>query len=329
LNHNRNKNISCYDQFRAYILYSSRYLIPYIQSALIYRRIYRNYSSVIFRILRNRYPIEAIYRKDNSVLLNNRLEAGIITQLADFGCKECEIVDNKVTIYLSLEKDKQIKVELYDAISNGELIDIFFRKIYDFLPVKGKTVIDIGANIGDSCIYFALRGSSKIIAVEPFPRNFEYAKKNIDVNGFTDKIKLHLAGCAANAGHITIDPLYKSNDCSTLIEFNQGITIPLVTLQDILIANNVYKGETVLKMDCEGCEYDTILTSTADTLKSFSYIQLEYHQGYKNLKEKLEKSGFKVSVTRPMLMHLNLDRGKTTVYTGFLYATNNKNKEMS
>jgi hypothetical protein len=58
-------------------------------------------------------------------------------------------------------------------------------------------------------------------------------------------------------------------------------------------------------MDCEGCEYDVIFSSSKETLKRFSHIQIEYHYGYKNLKEKLEKCGFSVKVTRPVINPLN------------------------
>ena len=61
----------------------------------------------------------------------------------------------------------------------------------------------------------------------------------------------------------------------------------------------------------------TILSSTDDILKFFSRIQLEYRQGYMNLKEKLKKRGFKVSVTRLLLIQFNSNRGKTMLYTGF------------
>jgi hypothetical protein len=44
---------------------------------------------------------------------------------------------------------------------------------------------------------------------------------------------------------------------------------------------------------------------------------IEYHYGYKNLKEKIEKSGFKVSVTRPIFQH----RGN--YYYGNIFAERN------
>jgi FkbM family methyltransferase len=320
-NYSRNKNISRSDQFRAFMVYLRRILTSHIRATIVYRRIYRNYIEVILHVLRNEYPIEAIYRNGVSTQLHNRSETSLVTWLAANGIKEYEIANDKVKISsVEFEKNNKIKLELYDAVSNGDLLGIFFHKIYDFLPVDGKTVIDIGANIGDSCIYFALRRASKIIAIEPFPRSYTAAEKNIEVNGLTNKITLQLAGCNGSGGAVNVDPFYESGGRSALIDFKQGRKIPLLTLRNILIQNNVRRGEAVLKMDCEGCEYDTILSSSADTLRFFSHIQVEYHRGYKNLKEKLEKCGFHVSVTRPLLEKSSPSEGQKMVYTGYLYA---------
>ena len=48
---------------------------------------------------------------------------------------------------------------------------------------------------------------------------------------------------------------------------------------------------SILKIDCEGCEYDSILHTPDIALQRFSHIQIEYHLGYRDLKEKLEKYG--------------------------------------
>ena len=66
-----------------------------------------------------------------------------------------------------------------------------------------------------------------------------------------------------------------------------------MTLEDILNKYNAPNGKTVLKMDCEGAEYEIILFATVDTLLRFNHLLIEYHYGYKNLKEKLEECGFK------------------------------------
>jgi hypothetical protein len=75
-----------------------------------------------------------------------------------------------------------------------------------------------------------------------------------------------------------------------------------------------------MKVDCEGCEIDVILSSDKKILKKFSQIEIEYHYGYKDLKYKLENCGFKV-VTSPPLFLRNRQSNKS-MYFGYLYATN-------
>lgn len=71
-----------------------------------------------------------------------------------------------------------MKVLLYGGLINSESVIVFLSNIYKHLPVEGKTFVDIGANIGDSSIYFASRGAEKVISIEPFPKNYELAKKH-------------------------------------------------------------------------------------------------------------------------------------------------------
>jgi hypothetical protein len=87
-----------------------------------------------------------------------------------------------------------------------------------------------------------------------------------------------------------------------------------LTLEDIIKKYFLSTSDIVLKMDCEGCEYDSISTASNEVLRRFEYIQIEYHKGYKSLREKLERCGFEVSVERP------LARGDAKLYLGFVYA---------
>ena len=66
--------------------------------------------------------------------------------------------------------------KFFGAKTNGDIHTVFFNNEYADLDIKDKIVIDVGANIGDSSIYFALRGAKKVIAIEPFPENFDLAK---------------------------------------------------------------------------------------------------------------------------------------------------------
>jgi FkbM family methyltransferase len=270
---------------------------------------------------RKKFPVQAILRNGQHLTLYTNQELNFIAQLQGRGGIEYDIANDIVcmrSLPYNKADNKIMKVKLYGAINNGDIIPIFLNNAYYNLPVKGKIVIDIGANIGDSPIYFALCGAAKVIALEPFPTNYELARKNIESNNLSGKVDLLLAGCAASQGYITIDPNYKSNITSSLVESKHGIKVPLLTLYDILKKYNLLlSNETILKMDCEGCEYEAILSAPEDMLQKFSYIQIEYHNGYIPLKEKLEKSGFKVSFTRPMW---NFRKQ----YMGYIYANQNK-----
>src|SRR5215469_12479041 len=91
---------------------------------------------------------------------------------------------------------------------------------------------------------------------------------------------------------------------------------PLLTLENLLDKNNIRPGEAILKMDCEGCEYDTILSSTDRVLRQFS----QYHYGYKNLKNRLEECGFYVSVIRRPRFQLHPEN-KKKMYVGDIFAS--------
>jgi len=90
----------------------------------------------------------------------------------------------------------------------------------------------------------------------------------------------------------------------------------LFSLADIV--SETQEQSLILKIDCEGCENDVILSSSKETLQHFTHMQIEYHYGYQNLKEKLETCGFNVDVTRPKISRKLKENSKA--YVGFLLA---------
>lgn len=314
----KKKNISFWDEIISRLKsYKSK-----VRSSIEYRRTYSNYLHVIIHHLKGDFPVDATLKDGNNITLLNPFQAYIITQLHRYNQISYSIPNDMVTISsltskeLSGQENMTAEVKLYGAVSNGEVVECFMTGAYETLPVNGKTVIDVGSNIGDSSIYFALRGADKVIALEPFFKNYETAKKNIESNNLSNRITILLAGCAANPGYTTLNPNYKSDVSSRLSgvmdDAKDNITVPLLTLEDILKDNNIPPGSVVLKMDCEGCENESIISASNETLQMFSHIQIEYHHGYKNLKEKLEKSNFKVSVTRPIKSN--------KLYIGYIFA---------
>jgi len=103
-------------------------------------------------------------------------------------------------------------------------VDVFGNEDYGFLEVENEVIIDIGANIGDSPIYFTLNNAKKVIALEPYPYSYNIALKNIKKNNMEDKITLLNSGYGQD-GTIKVNPNFENTIGSDLKSFNNGIDI--------------------------------------------------------------------------------------------------------
>ena len=195
--------------------------------------------------------------------------------------------NNYSTLILQIDSDKKI---FFDGWWLGDILSAFIGKVYEKLDFRDKIIIDVGSNIADSSIYFALNGAKKVIGLEPFPKNFHFGLENIKKNSLEDKIDLFLSGCSSKSEEIQIDPNL-SGLSYKMEQVDHGEKISQITLTEICNNYNIVDG--VLKMNCEGCEYDVILRTPEMTLKKFSQILIQYHDGAEILIEKLSKIGFK------------------------------------
>lgn len=160
-----------------------------------------------------------------------------------------------------------------------------FSGEYGWLPVKNKIVVDIGSSIGDSPIYFALRGAKTVIAIESDSIRFKYLEENVKNSKFSNLIYL-----------LNIR-LVDDRELPFLL--NPEVEM---SLKQILQMFDIQKG-AVMKIDCEGCEYDAILKADPVTLSKFSHIIGEYHYDYPDLKNKLEACGFKTRFRKPTFFY--------------------------
>jgi FkbM family methyltransferase len=312
-----NRNISIIDEFFSTVLY---YLNKEsaLKQILMYRGAYKNYIDIIINSLRKKYPLTAELINGKTIMLQDKSQAYLLAQAG----KKLDGYDRGIItlLFQPYPKDSKTKVKITGATLDSDIFSVLVNNSYNFLPVRDKVVIDVGANIADSCIYFALRGANRVIGLEPFPKNYELAKRNIELNELSDKVTLLLAGCSGRTGSTKVDP-NRTTTVSTQLESisASGIDVPLMTIPDILNQNNIRPKGNILKMDCEGCEYESILSISEDVLHMFSNILIEYHHGYKNIKNKLEECGFIVSITRP-----RFSKDNVPMHFGHIYATLNK-----
>jgi len=62
------------------------------------------------------------------------------------------------------------------------------EEMYGCVNVNDKIVIDIGAYIGDTALYFIHRGARKVYVFEPVEKFYRYLLRNIARNNLEDRI---------------------------------------------------------------------------------------------------------------------------------------------
>jgi len=127
------------------------------------------------------------------------------------------------------------------------------------LNVSGKTLLEIGGNIGTHTVYFALTGAfARIVTVEPDPRNFKLLRENIAQNSFDDLVMA--VNCAASDEEGEIDFFLHPNNHgksspSSRNAFDVKIAVPARPVPAILADAGIPEADVGLVwMDIEGYE---------------------------------------------------------------------------
>lgn len=302
----------------------------YFDGFLSTKRIVKNWPEVFFFRLGLKKAITMKLRSGSIVKINKPedysnfwVEQGpmaLLSKQVNSG-RKIKIDGHKKTIkFNTMQRSVSLAYDSNKQLLNtfGLITEQFIEEQYKWLDVKGKDVIDIGASVGDTAIYFALNGARHVYAFEPYSYSYKLALKNIKLNGLQNKITLLNEGCGGKECSISIDINYQNTVSTELKEFNKGKEIKVITLRSIIKRFDI-RDSAILKVDCEGCEYGTLLKSQNSDLRKFQQIQFEYHYGYLNLKKKLEEAGFIVKKTCPGYS-LNKDVENKEMFTGLIYA---------
>lgn len=210
---------------------------------------------------------------------------------------------------------KQLSIRM-NAEGLGAIGEVFFDQPYK-MDCKGKTVVDIGAHIGDSAIFFAMSGAAHVISLEPFGYSYGIAAENVNANGLSDKISLLQAAIGGRSGEITIDPLHRNNTGSRAREFASGEKVRVMTLEEIVIEHDLQ--DALLKVDCEGAEHGVITGAKTWVLNRFKEIITEFHFGYGDIWARLSDAGFRLEMQSPAICIKNGEDGY--VFLGMIHGT--------
>lgn len=174
--------------------------------------------------------------------------------------------------------------------NSGELnmlFEIWFDKEYTptgYKIHKDNIVIDIGANIGGYTIYSAQK-CKKVYAFEPYKPSYKKLLDNIIMNDLNNVIPYNYAlGFPKGKKkfysnyHSGRNSFYKNPKPE--LEF-ENHTVSVITLNSFIKQNKIKKID-LLKMDCEGAEYEILFNLNDKDYSKIKRIVMETHDFIKD-----------------------------------------------
>ena len=179
------------------------------------------------------------------------------------------------------------------------LFVILVREDYGRIS-PGSIVVDIGANIGAFALYAARCGASAVYAYEPNSAAYQCLARNIETNALSGTVQPRPLAVSAIAGQDVKFPRSPSvyNRIAEENDTGDFETVRTTNFAEIL-AQDTRQGIDLLKLDCEGAEYDILFTATPADIQRIREIRMEFHLGRdEELKSYLLNAGFDITYFR-------------------------------
>jgi FkbM family methyltransferase len=165
-------------------------------------------------------------------------------------------------------------------VDRQTLNGIFGRDEYrlrGFADGSFDTVVDVGANIG----LFSIRVAPlarRVVAVEPLPDHFRILQSNLAPFRHVVPVQKAVSG---TRGPIDLWVSPNPGGHSILRDVAKGtasVRVDAVTFRDLFADHSIERCD-LLKIDCEGAEYESLAAMPDDLWPRIARIHMEFHQG--------------------------------------------------
>ena len=241
--------------------------------------------------------------------LENPLQTvGIFLNITQPGVKQVRLRKQGLTFSVRTAMDVWSVKEAF--------IDRFYET-YGTPVGDGWTVIDIGGGLGEFTLFAAVgHPNNRVLAFEPFGQSYQLLVENVRKSGVVNVDAINEA-VSSRTGSLVLassagEPLQFQSGRN--LEEAKGETVPAISLEDLFARHSIETCD-LLKLDCEGAEYDILFNAPDTILQRIYRMVMEYHDGvtahtHDELRAFLNDKGFQTRVT-PNVVHDDL---------GYLYA---------
>lgn len=173
-------------------------------------------------------------------------------------------------------------------------LEIWLSRVYTPAGYEirtGDVVIDIGANIGVFSAFAAsIAARTRVFAYEPFSESAACLRSNVRASGLGNVTVFEQAVCSGRGQRVL---LIESGNwvMHTLAgnaagsgaearggELDHAVEVDCVGLDDVFRDNGIARCN-LLKVDCEGSEYEIFEACSQEIMDRIDKIVIEYHEG--------------------------------------------------
>ena len=151
-----------------------------------------------------------------------------------------------------------------------ELFETDSYKLVD-AEIRDKIVVDVGANLGMFSLRCVELGARLIYAVEAQPVIFQLGLLN-NVKNYPMIFAMNAAVWDKDGETVTI---FNEHVGSKVKTSGEGEKVNTITLKKLI--ENIPDTDMVLKLDCEGSEFNILMGSERDVIRKFAFIHIEVH----------------------------------------------------
>ena len=170
------------------------------------------------------------------------------------------------------DNSRQIVIDELHKKFNHQFNEVFVWNTYDLelQEVAGKTVVDIGGNEGIFSMYATVNCADKVYCVEPDPTNYQKMLQNITPFKNIVPVNVAVTKPGVKQSHMQLEGVM-----CRLHEGGDGVVVNCVSLEELV--KDIPGDDLVLKLDCEGSEYDIVFNCPPEVIRRFKCIYTELH----------------------------------------------------
>lgn len=204
----------------------------------------------------------------------------------------------KYSVHFRDDTDESV---IYEVLQEQD-----YRACEHIIKNAKTAILDIGGHIGTFELYVrALQERVPIYVYEPLLENYEVLKANIKTNHLKEVFPSQQA-VAGQVGDITLHLSDNNHNNSIHTPYSEDnkktVKVQATTLERIFHKHRITHCD-LLKIDCEGAEYEIFENTPTEIFAKIGAIFMEYHEhfgrSHKELVKMLEAQGFKVKNHQP------------------------------